>query len=100
METISSRVEREILQELEKISKKRGVDRSVVIREMLKEGIREFKLKEALELLRERKITVWRAAEMADVTYREILDSLKQYNIPFPVTLEEIKREIKEISGD
>lgn len=100
METISSRVEREILQELEKISKKRGVDRSVVIREMLKEGIREFKLKEALELLRVRKITVWRAAEMAEVTYREILDSLKQYNIPFPVTLEEIKREIKEISGD
>ncbi len=100
METISSRVEREILEELEKISKKRGVDRSVIIREMLKEGIREFKLREALELLRERKITVWRAAEMADVTYREILDCLKQYNIPFPVTLEEIKSEIKEISGD
>lgn len=38
--------------------------------------------------------------EMADVTYREILDCLKQYNIPFPVTLEEIKSEIKEISGD
>ncbi|MEX2725545.1 MAG: UPF0175 family protein [Candidatus Freyarchaeota archaeon] len=98
METISSRVEKEILEEIERISKKRGVDRSVVIREMLKQGIREFKLKEALQLLRERKITVWRAAEMADVTYREILDSLKRYNIPFPVTLEEIKHEIKEIS--
>ncbi|MBS7252248.1 MAG: UPF0175 family protein [Candidatus Jordarchaeaceae archaeon] len=99
METISSRVEKEILEEIERISKKRGVDRSVVIREMLKQGIKEFKLKEALQLLRERKITVWRAAEMADATYREILDSLKRYNIPFPVTLEEIKREIEEIGG-
>lgn len=75
------------------------LNRSVVIREMLKQGIREFKLKEALQLLGERKITVWRAAKMADATYREILDSLKRYNIPFPATLEEIKREIKEISG-
>lgn len=100
IETISSRVEKEILQEIEKISKKRGVDRSVIIREMLKEGIKEFKLKEALELLRERKITIWRAAKMAEVTYREILDSLKQHNISFPVTTEEIKCEIKEISGE
>ncbi|MEX2707163.1 MAG: UPF0175 family protein [Candidatus Freyrarchaeum guaymaensis] len=100
METISSRVDKEILEELERISKKRGVDRSVVIREMLREGVKEFKLKEALELLRERKITVWRAAEMAGATYREILDSLRQHNIPFPVTIEEIRREIKEISGD
>lgn len=99
METVSSRVEREIVEELEKISKKRGVDRSVVIREMLREGVREFKLREALELLRERKITVWRAAEIAGVTYREILDGLRRYNIPFPVTLEEIKREIKETIG-
>lgn len=65
----------------------------------MKQGIREFKLKEALQLLRERKITVWRAVEMADATYRENLDSLKRYNIPFPATLEEIKREIKEIKG-
>jgi metal-responsive CopG/Arc/MetJ family transcriptional regulator len=82
METISSRVEREMLEDLERISKKRGVNRSVVIREMLKQGMREFKLKEALQLLRERKITVWRAAEMADATYREILDSLKQHTLP------------------
>jgi predicted HTH domain antitoxin len=51
---------------------------------MLSEGIREYKLKEALEILRERKITIWRAVEMVSVTYMEILDGLKQYNIPFP----------------
>lgn len=99
MKRVSLRVEREILKELERISKKRDVNRSVVIREMLLEGIREYKLREALELLRERKITVWRAAEMVGVTYREILDKMKQHNIPFPLTLDEIKREIKEISS-
>jgi metal-responsive CopG/Arc/MetJ family transcriptional regulator len=99
MKRVSLRVEREILEELERISKKRDVNRSVVIREMLLEGIREYKLREALELLRERKITVWRAAEMVGVTYREILDKMKQHNIPFPLTLDEIKREIKEISS-
>jgi len=99
MITVSARIDEELEEEIEEIARKRGVDRSAVIRELLMIGIREMRLKEALELLRERKITVWKAAEMAEITYREILHKLKEYNIPFPLTKEEVTREIEEISN-
>ncbi len=100
MLTISARIDREIVQEIEKIMQKRGIDRSAAVRELLRIGIREFKLKEALELVGERKVTVWKAAEIAGLTYREMLDELREHNIAFPVAREEIAREFEEIGGE
>ncbi|HID44030.1 MAG TPA: ribbon-helix-helix protein, CopG family [Archaeoglobaceae archaeon] len=94
MVTISARIDRDIAEEIERIMRRKGVDRSAAIRELLRIGIQEYKLNEALKLLRERKITVWRAAEIAGLNYREMLSKLREYNVPFPITEEEIAREI------
>ncbi len=53
-------------------------------------GLKEYKLKKALNLLRERRM----AAEMAGLTYREMLDKLREHNVLFPITEEELTREI------
>ncbi len=99
MKTVSARIDEEILREVDDIVRKRGVDRSEVIRELLKIGLREYRLREALELVRERHATVWRAAELAGVSYREMLEKLRQRNIPFPLSKEELLAEIEEVSG-
>jgi predicted HTH domain antitoxin len=72
----------------------------VRVRELLNKTIRKEKLEETLGLVRSRKVTVWRAAEIAGVTYREMLDTLRTHNIPFPLSGEELKREIEEILTD
>ncbi|MHA1300747.1 MAG: UPF0175 family protein [Candidatus Helarchaeota archaeon] len=100
MITISARIDKEILDEIDRIVKKMEIDRSIAIRNLLKIGIREYKIKEAFDLLRQRKISIWRAAELADLTYREILDKLKEQNIPFPISKEELLREFDEISSE
>ena len=100
MMTISARIDKEIAEEIEKIVKKKGIDRSAVISELLKIGIREMRLKEALEIVRERKVTVWRASEIAGLTYREMLEKLKKHNVPFPITEEELAREFEEIGSE
>ena len=99
MITISARIDKELAEEIEKIVKEKGIDRSTVIRELLYVGLKEYKLRKALELVRERKVTVWKAAEIAGLTYREMLEKLKEHNVPFPITKEELAREIEEICG-
>jgi metal-responsive CopG/Arc/MetJ family transcriptional regulator len=99
MTTISARIDEKIADEIDRIMRKKGIDRSSAIRELLQIGIKEYRQKEALELLRKREITVWKAAELAQVTYQEILGKLREHNIPFPVTEEELKREFEEISS-
>lgn len=100
MLTISARIDREIAEEIEKVMQKKGIDRSAAVRELLRIGIQEYRLKEALELVSERKITVWKAAEIAGLTYREMLGELREHNIAFPVAREEIAREFEEIGSE
>ena len=100
MMTISARIDREIAEEIERIMRRKGADRSTVIRELLRIGIQEFKLREALELVRERKVSVWKAAEIAGLTYREMLMKLREHNVPFPLTEGELARELEEISSE
>jgi len=94
MITISTRIDKKLADEIDEIVKERGTDRSTVIRELLYIGLKEYKLRRALELVRERKVTVWRAAEIAGITYREMLEKLREHNVPFPITAEELTREI------
>jgi len=98
--TISVRVDRKFAEELERLAKMKGIDKSTTIRELLKIGLKEVKLKETLELLREGKITVWKAAEMLEITYRELLEEMKKHNIMFPISKEELIDELKEISSE
>ena len=100
MITISARIDKETAEEIDKIVKKKGSDRSAVMRELIRIGVQEFKLKEAMELVRERKVTVWKAAEIAGLSYRELLEKLREHNVPFPITEEELVRELEEISSE
>lgn len=99
MITISTRIDEDILQEIEEIVRTQGIDRSDAIRQLIKIGIKEYKLRAALESLRERKITVWKAAEIAGITYREMLSKLKDHNVPFPITKESLISEIEKDSN-
>ena len=97
--TISARIHKAQAKEVERLAASRGVDRSAVIRELLATALREQRTRDALDLVRARKVTVWKAAEIAGVTYREMLELLKTHNIAFPLSEEELRREVEEIVG-
>lgn len=97
MVTVSARIQKSQVEEIERLAANRGADKSSVIRELLTTAIQKQKLEEALDQVRTMKITVWKAAETAGVTYRTMLSLLKTHNIPFPLTPGELQREIEEI---
>jgi len=97
--TVSARVRKSQAEEVGRLAAERGVDKSEIIRELLAIALKEQKLKEALDLVRAGKATVWKASEIAGVTYREMLELLRTHSIPFPLSKEELKREVEEIIG-
>ncbi len=98
--TVSARIPRSQLREVERLADVRGVDRSSVVRTLLDLGIRETKLREALDLVRERKVSVWRAARMAGIDYRDMLAALRIHNVPFPLSDKELERELGELTSN
>jgi len=53
-------------------------------------------MEEALDLVRERKVSIWRTVRMAGTDYRTMLAALRTYNIPFPLSKRELERELDE----
>lgn len=94
--TVSARIPRSQLREVEKLAEARQVDRSSIVRTLLELGIREEKLRRALELVREGRVTVWKASEIAGLDYREMLSALRMHNVPFPLSAKELELELRE----
>src|SRR5712692_555070 len=98
MARISARIPRSQLQEVERLALTRGLGKSAMVRELVDVGMREMRLKESLDLVRERKVSVWTAARMAGIDYRTMLTALRTNNIPFPLSERELERELRELS--
>ena len=97
--TVSARIQKSQAEEIEHLASKKGTDKSTIIRELLATALKNKRIEDALNQVQTRKITVWKAAEIADITYREMLELLKTHNIPFPLSEQELRREIEEITG-
>ncbi len=99
MKTLSVRIDEKQDKELEIIAEKLKTDKSNVARQAIELGIRAIKRKEALEKVRMRDWTVWKAAEYCGESYRSFLQSLRESNVPFPISTQELERELNESSG-
>ncbi len=76
------------------MSREEEIDKGMLIRRLIAESLKEYKVKKALELYREGKVSLWRAAEIAGITYREALEELKKRNIPFRYDLEDLEADV------
>ncbi|MFQ6052524.1 MAG: UPF0175 family protein [Candidatus Hydrothermarchaeota archaeon] len=95
MAIVSVRLEEEMLKDIELLMKEYQIDKSEMIRRLLEKALKEAKLEKALELLRKHKISVGKAAKLADVTIYEILDHCKKHEIHIGYSLEDLKRDLE-----
>ncbi|MBI2654289.1 UPF0175 family protein [Candidatus Woesearchaeota archaeon] len=94
-ETVSVRIDKEELKEINEISKLEKKTKSNVLREVLEKGIKEKKLEIALEKFRNNEATAWKAARMADVPLSKFLDILVQKGIDFHYGLKELREDFE-----
>lgn len=87
---ISIRPTEEIERKLERLIGFEKTERSALIRRILDIGIAEDLKKHALELFRDKKVSLAKAAEIADVSVREMMDLIKEKGISLHITTEEI----------
>lgn len=72
MGTVSARVPDDLEDALEEYVDAENVERSTAIRQLLAEGLEEWRVERALDLLGEGRVTLSRAAEIADVSVWEL----------------------------
>ena len=92
---ISIRPTEEIERKLERLIGIEKTERSALIRRILDIGIAEDLKKHALELFRDKKVSLAKAAEIADVSVREMMDLIKEKGISLHITTEEIEEDFE-----
>jgi predicted HTH domain antitoxin len=95
LRTTSVRIPEDEIREIDKLSREEAIDRGAIVRKLIGLGLREFKAERAFEKYRRGSISLWRAATLAGLTYREALEELKRRNIPFRYGGEDLRADVE-----
>jgi predicted HTH domain antitoxin len=95
LEAVTARLPRDMLREVERLAEEMKVDRSELIRRLLDSALREKRVKEAVQAYREGRVTLWKAAERAGLSLREMIELAKEEKIPVSYSLEDLRRDIE-----
>lgn len=96
MALISVRLGEDLTKELSKVEKKWKIDRSEIIRRLLANAIKEWKIQNALEELAAHKISLGKAAEEAGISIWEMMDIIKEKKTDWlGLTPEDIEKDLE-----
>ena len=95
--TISTRIDDEVAEKLEKIAKKENIDRSALVRKFILQKLKEYEIKQMTELYQKGIVSLQEAASQANVSLYEIMEYVQKENIrPPDQAKEEIIAEIED----
>ena len=97
MAITSFRLDNELLRHLDSIARKEHLERTAIIKKALEIGLRELKIEEALKEYQEKKITAWKAARKAEISLWGFFDLLKERNIYFETSEEDLREMLNEL---
>ena len=94
-ETVSVRIDKSELNEIDKISRMEKKSKSSVLREVFDKGIKEKKLDIAVEKFRKNEATAWKAARLAGIPLSKFMDMLVEKGIDFHYGLKELNEDFE-----
>ena len=98
--TISVRLDTALIKDLSEIEKNWQADRSEAIRRLLAKAVNSWKIQNALERLRQHKISIGKAAEECGLTLWEMLDTARENNIDWTgYSKEDLERDLSFLEG-
>jgi len=97
LQTITTRVLEEMYGDIKKIEREEKAERAEVIRRLLAEAIKSWRLKRALDVLRKGKMTLRSAAKLAGLTYIEMLDEVERAGIPLDYTVSDLQLDLEAV---
>lgn len=99
MRNLTVRIDDKTFRDIEETADQDNVDRSTVARNLLRIGIIETKKRRALEKYRTKECTLWKAAQIAEVSLREMMSLIEEQKIPLHITPEDVDEAWRDAVG-
>jgi len=97
MPVTTLRLSDEELRRVDRVAKQQGVDRAVLLRRAIAEGVREILLSDAIARYQRGEVSAWRSASDAGLGLWEFLDELLRRGVPFRTDEHHLESLIEEL---
>lgn len=94
MKTVTTRIPKDDEEALAALEEELMADRSEVLRRLIHKGLAEWRTEDALDQLRNHEITIRQAAELAGVSYVEMLSLAAKEGIEVGYTVEDLEHDL------
>ncbi|MEK6949119.1 MAG: DUF6290 family protein [Nanoarchaeota archaeon] len=94
-ETVTTRVPKETLEEIDKYSKEKHMDRATMLRNLIEQGLEDEKKEKILQQYKNRKISLQKATELLKIDLTEMLELVKREDLHLDYTEEELREDLK-----
>lgn len=94
MKTVTTRIPEDDEEALAALEEELMADRSEVLRRLINKGLAEWRKEDALDQLRNHEITIRQAAELADISYVEMLSLAAEAGIDVGYTVEDLEHDL------
>lgn len=94
MPTITTRVPKPMLKQIDEFSKQKHMDRSTILRNLLARGLEQENKEHVLSLYKQHKITLQKLASLLDITYIDALELLHQEGLQLDYGKEELQEDL------
>jgi predicted HTH domain antitoxin len=97
MKTVTTRIPEDDEEALAELEGELSADRSTVLRRLIRQGLADWRRERALDQLRDHSVTLRKAAELADVSYVEMLTLAAEEGIDIGYTTDDLDRDLDRI---
>jgi predicted HTH domain antitoxin len=93
--TLTTRAPDSLAKEIEVLAKEEKLDKSSLIRRLLADAVQNKRIKKALKLYKDGKISIGKAAEIAKLSIWEMLDLIAEKGIHIDYSTKELLEDIR-----
>jgi predicted HTH domain antitoxin len=94
--TLSTRLAKEDARKIDELAANLGLDRGALLKQLIRKGLKEIQTERALDGYRRGTITLSKAAEIAELTLRDILLRLPEESVELNYDVRELLRDLEE----
>lgn len=80
---------------IDELADESHIDTSTLLSRLIENGLKMELLKRSTQLYAEGKVSMWKAAQMAGVSFYEMMAEIKKYGIPLQYGVEDFESDIK-----
>jgi len=93
--TLSTRLAKNEARKIDKLAADLGLDRGALLKQLIRKGLKDIQTERALDAYRRGTITLSRAAEIAELTLRDILLLLPEESMELNYDVRELRRDME-----